>query len=81
MNLQSPSKNWTIDIFPSQSWHEFIFRGMRILYGNGNQPNLQFNVAVFLRNNFNGSLEFLKCVKNSLDIDVLHKWCLVIYLF
>ena len=80
MNHQSASKNETMHTFPAQSWHEFIIRRMRIAYANGNQPNLQFNVVVFFRNNFKVNFVFLKCVKISSDIVVLHKWWLVMYL-
>ena len=46
---------------------------MRIVYANGNQPNLQFNVVVFFRNYFNVDFVFIQCVKTFFGIVVPYK--------
>ena len=46
---------------------------MRIVYANGNQPNLQFNVVVFFRNYFNVDFVFIQCVKTFSGIVVPYK--------
>ena len=81
MNLQSTSiKMKRCIYFPLKVDMNLQLEAWEYFIAIVTKPNLQFNVVVLFRNNFNVNFVFLKCVKTSSDIVVLHKWWLVMYL-